>query len=135
MSEWFDEYWKNHTGRNRFFTTGYYNPSSGEFYLYNFLGLASFFGSCYILINYMIKQEAFIAVLLGAIAFLVGIIGLVLSIKNLPYAFRCRSLYRVLSTFAGIVSSLGGMLISLLIFAMIFLPRDILVSIFDSMNI
>ena len=43
------------------------------------------------------------------------IAGLILSFKNLPYAIRCKSVYRVGTVFVGILFSLVGIIVCVIL--------------------
>lgn len=124
MNKWFEEYWQNHTGRNRFVTTSYYNPSAGEFYLHSFFGLMSGVIAFYNFITYMQKHEMILAVILGVLALGFGIAGLILSFKNIPYALRCKSIYMVSTVVSGILLSLFGIIFCIVLGVMIYVSQN-----------
>lgn len=115
MGGWFDEFFENYTGRNRFFTTSSYNPSAGEFYIYSFLGALSSVVAAASLIYYFTSQSMVISMLIAVLALGFGIAGLILSFKNLPYAIRCKSVYRVGTVFVGILFSLVGIIVCVIL--------------------
>ena len=128
MNKWFDELRNNYAGRNRFYTTSYYNPSTGEVYLHSFLGLVSIGLAVFGLLNYMSKQEMLLAVILAVPALGAGIAGLILSFRNFPYAFRCKSIYMISTIVSGIIFSLLGIIMCLVLGFLIFVPGLMIVS-------
>ena len=110
MNQWFEEFWNNNTGTNRFISTSFFSPSSGEIYLHSLLGTISCFLALYNFTDYFAKQDVVIAVLLSILALGVGIAGLILSFKNLTYSIRCKSLYKVCTVIVGILLSLAGII-------------------------
>ena len=138
MSGWLDKYFDenitNKFGAGFLRSSAIYNFAAGEFYFHLLLGLLS---AAFALINvfeyfkmYMANQATAIPfmivinVFLGILALIAGIAGLILCVKDIPYAFRCTSIYRLSAIISGMLFSLIGILatIGLVIFA--FVPRD-----------
>ena len=134
MNDWFKEYWNNYTGRNRFYTSSVYNPSTGEINVYALLGLCSAIGAVSNFFLYVERREAFVSVMLSIFVIGLGIAGLILSIKNVPYALGYKSIYRVMTTFSGILFSLAGILVTVGLYIYIFVPQEVIVSCFKNLN-
>lgn len=134
MNDWFKEYWNNYTGRNRFYASDVYNPSTGELHLHTLLGLGSAILSIVNFTMYITRQEAFVAVMLGVLTIGMGIAGLIMSCRNLPYAFRIKSLYRVYATLSGVLLAVIGILGTIWLYIVIFVPQEVIVSIIKNMN-
>ena len=127
MNEWFREAWENETGRNRFYSSPVYNPATGELYLFSLFGLVSMGLAVYNFMGFMQNHETFVSALIGIFPLGLGIAGLIMSFKYLPYAFSYKSLYRISACMAGILFSLMGILCTILLYVVMFVPEEVLV--------
>ena len=123
MGKWFDEYFEvyNRWGPKKHYK--YYNPVTGELNLNSLLGLISACLSGFNLFKYMTVHELGLAIILGIIGLGTGIAGLILSVMNIPYSIRSRSIYRVGVTFMGLLTSVAGILLcAALVFIIVSIP-------------
>lgn len=132
MNEWFRESWENSTGRNRWYSSSYYNAATGELNLYSIFGLISFAGGIFNVGNYIEHREAFVTVLIAIIPLGLGIAGLIMSFKELPYALNRKSLYRVIACMAGVAFSIFGIFFSIVSVALVFMPPELVSTIAEA---
>ena len=133
MNEWFRESWENSTGRNRWYSSSYYNAATGELNLYSLFGLISFAGGIFNFYNYIEHRELFVSVLIAIFPLGLGIAGLIMSFRELPYALNRKSLYRVIACMAGVAFSLLGLLFTIGLVVILFLPPEMLSSIAEAL--
>ncbi len=126
MNDWLREYIDNHSGRNRWYTTSIYNPSRGILYLYPILGFGSIALTFYCFEQFLKDQEFFVPTLLGIISLLLGLAGLIMSVMNIPYSFRTKSIHMVGGCLLGVFFSLGGILYTIMLYIYMFVPKEVI---------
>lgn len=122
MKEWFEELYdiERTWGPHRSYKI--YNPITGEIYIHSIFALASIAISIFNFFSFMEIQELIIAVLLGIVAFVSGIVGLVLSLRAFSYAIDYKSVFRVGVAVSGVLFSLLGMIATVASFIFVFIP-------------
>ena len=120
MKEWFEELYdiERTWGPHRSYKI--YNPITGEIYIHSIFALASI--AIFNFFSFMEKQDLIIAVLLGIVAFVSGIVGLVLSLRAFSYAIDYKSVFRVGVAVSGVLFSLLGMIATVVSFIFVFIP-------------
>ena len=126
MNDWLREFIDNHTGRNYWYNTRIYNPSRGILYLYPILGFGSIALSFYCFVQFLKDQEVFVPTLLGIFSLILGLAGLIMSIANLPYSFRTKSIHMVGGCISGVLLSLAGILFIIMLFIYMYVPKEVI---------